>query len=99
MIGVSVLYSDPSVHVKKKQSEGSKFQYQPGKELKPGEYLNCKLKLFYLQSQAHSRKTSNFPTTEAISNVDYRSSSILKMYLLLFKDQASFVAVFETQTT
>ena len=45
MIGVSVLYSDPSVHVKKKQSEGSKLQYQPGKELKPGEYLNCKLKL------------------------------------------------------
>ena len=31
MIGVSVLYSDPSVHVKRKQSEGSKLQYQPGK--------------------------------------------------------------------
>ena len=61
MIGVSVLYSDRSVHVKKKQSEGSKLQYQPGKELKPGEYL------------------SKFPAVEAISNVDYRSSSILKM--------------------
>ena len=59
MIGVSALYSDPSVHVKRKQSEGPKLQYQPGKVLKPGEYLNCKLKLFYIQSQAHSRKTSN----------------------------------------
>ena len=46
---------------------------------KPGEYLNCKLKLFYIQSHAPSRKTSNFPATEAIRNVDYRSSSILKM--------------------
>ena len=34
MIGVSVLYSDPSVHVKKKQSEGPKLQYQSGKVLK-----------------------------------------------------------------
>ena len=70
MIGVSVLYSDPSVHAMRIQSEGLKLQYQPGKELKPGEYLNCKLKLFYVQSQAHSRKTSNFPATEAIRNVD-----------------------------
>ena len=31
MIGVSVLYSDPSVHVKRKQSEGPKLQYHPGK--------------------------------------------------------------------
>ena len=46
---------------------------------KPGEYLNCKLKLFFIQSQAPSRKTSNFPATETIRNVDYRSSSILKM--------------------
>ena len=45
----------------------------------PEEYLNCKLKLFYIQSQAPSRKTSNFPATEAIRNVDYRSSSIWKM--------------------
>ena len=79
MIGVSVLYSDPSVHAMRIQSEGLKLQYQPRKELKLGEYLNCKLKLFYLQSQAHSRKTSKFPAIEAISNVDYRSSSILKM--------------------
>ena len=43
---------------------------------KPGEYLNCKLKLFYIQSQAPSRKTSNFPATETVRNVDYRSSSI-----------------------
>ena len=62
----------------------------------PEEYLNCKLKLFYIQSQAPSRKTSNFPATEAIRNVNYRSSSILKMLLLLFKDQLSFVAVYET---
>ena len=36
MIGVSVLYSDPSVHahVKRKQSEGPKLQYQQAKVLK-----------------------------------------------------------------
>ena len=48
----------------------------PTKYKKPGEYLNCNLKLFYIQSQAPSRKTSNFPATETIRNVDYRSSSI-----------------------
>ena len=52
--------------------------------------------LFYIQSQVPSRKTSNFPATEAIRNVDYRRSSILKLSLLLFKDQLSFVAVYET---
>ena len=34
MIGVSELYSDPSVHAMRIQSEGSKLQYQPGKVLK-----------------------------------------------------------------
>ena len=34
MIGVSVLYSDPSVHVKRKQSEGPKLQSQSDKVLK-----------------------------------------------------------------
>ena len=34
MIGVSVLYSDPSVHVMRIQSEGPKLQDKPGKELK-----------------------------------------------------------------
>ena len=34
MIGVSVLYSDPSVHAMRIQSEGLKLQYQPGEVLK-----------------------------------------------------------------
>ena len=55
----------------KVQSDNTNKKYK-----KPGEYLNCKLKLFYIQSQAPSRKTSNFPATETIRNVDYRSSSI-----------------------
>ena len=54
----------------KVQSDNTNKKYK-----KPGEYLNCKLKLFYIQSQAPSRKTSNFPATETIRNVDYGSSS------------------------
>ena len=55
----------------KVQSDNTNKKYK-----KPGEYLNCNLKLFYIQSQAPSRKTSNFPATETIRNVDYTSSSI-----------------------
>ena len=79
MIGVSVLYSDPSVHAMRIQSEGPKLQCQPGKIFKTRKIFELSVENILDTKPGSFRKTSNFPPTEAIRNVDYRSSSILKM--------------------